>query len=76
MKKRITVRAQRTVIHTSAVRREWRREDGLDLWIAMESDASPYPAGAAGIDPRRLRRQVFPRVGGAEPADGEEGRGV
>ena len=70
------IRARRTVIHTSTVHREWCRDDGLELSIAVEPDASPYPADAAGIDPRRLRRQVFPRVGGAKPADGEEDRGV
>ena len=76
MKKRITVRARRTVIHTSTVSRKWRLEEGLDLCVAVEPDASSYPADAAGIDPRPLRRQVFPRVGGAKPTDGEEERGV
>lgn len=76
MKKRIILRARQSVIHTSTVHREWHRGDGLDLCIAMEPDASPHPADATGIDPRPLRRQAFPRVGGAKPADGEEGRGV
>ena len=79
MKTQIT-RARKFVLQTSTVRREWGREDGMDLHNTVEPDPPPHPAATAGIDPRcsrrTARRQAFPRVGGAQPADSEEGRGV
>ncbi len=76
MKTRIALRARQTVIHTSTVHQESYREDELEFCIVTEPNASPYPAGATGIDPRPLRRQVFPRPGGAEPANVAEDRDV
>lgn len=76
MKGGIELRARRTVVHTSTVRPQWHQEDESELRIVTEPDPSPCPAGPAGIDPRPLRRQVFPRVCGAMPAHREEDRGV
>ena len=70
MKKRNEFRAWRSIIRTSTVHREWRREEGLELFVVEEDP--PCPAGSAGIDPRRLRRPEFPRPCGVPPLHIEE----
>ena len=73
MRKRFEFRERRSIIHTSTVHLvEWHREDELKLSVVTEPEDSPYPAGSAGIDPRRLRRPEFPRPSGVPSLDDDE----